>query len=222
MGSGFSRVIGTVWKRPLQRYNVEARAERELDRGKETAKRAPRFLSDEQLLSQLRENQPEQLKEVTKTKDSGLHSMLKQVYVTSTDPDDFNPDTLRQPENPERPLPQRLTPKERRQAFVHPYADDCVKPRAGRVTLNVAQDIIIKFKEDPVANDANTLADAHQLDPELLKNALRHFRIFNTHKNKDSNAQARRLDPLVAQPDWEEAPPAKPAELPSGQPASKR
>ena len=90
------------------------------------ARPAPKFKSDREMLEEIRRTQPE-ISEAATKKDEQLHKRLQdvrqrkrvtenprnshqfhfQVFVTSTDPDAFNPDALKQVENPERPLPRK-------------------------------------------------------------------------------------------------------------------
>ena len=83
MGNAVSRVYGTIVKRPLQRYNVEHRAEKlitKFEDPKAAPQRAPMYEADAKLRD-----------EVIKTED-GVHKVgtdlldrLKQVYVDSED-----------------------------------------------------------------------------------------------------------------------------------------
>jgi len=137
------------------------------------------------------------------------------VYVTSTDPAGFDPDALKQPEDPERPLPRKKT-----QLYdfpTHPYGDENVKPRAGYLTLAAAQEIIVQYKDDPVANSARALAEQHGLDENLVRDMLTHFKVFTLHRAESQASAERRNDPLVAQPDWEEDKPER-LNLPAGPP----
>jgi len=85
MGQAVSRVRGAIFTRPLQHYNVEARAEKALKRQLAAAERAPRFESDQQALDQLRRTHPETA-EAVKKKDEGLYSMLKQASTAAPCP----------------------------------------------------------------------------------------------------------------------------------------
>ena len=104
-GQAFSKLRGALITRPIQRFNIEARTDRLLKQEKQ--KIAPRYESDQELLEEIRQERPEIAEAATK-KDAKLLGRLKDVYVASTDPQDFDPDINRKlPENPDRPLPGR-------------------------------------------------------------------------------------------------------------------
>ncbi len=215
MGSAVSKVRGAVFTRPLQRFNAEERAHKVLDReagagvgGKPTP--APKFPADQQRLQELRETDPQVQDGLLHRKDSSLDQRLKEVFVTSTDPAGFDPDSLRQPENPERPLPRRQDPVLRWKPTDHVFNDPGVRPRRGKATLTVLQDVLALHRSDPRRFSAEALAREHDLNPIDVENLLRHFRIFDIDKPDSARDAARRDDPLLAQPDWEEVPPPTP------------
>ena len=79
MGSIGSRIRGTVMTRPLQRWNVETRAEKVISKEKPVA--APMYPSDEEFLQNLRRTNPN-LTELVHKKDPKLHERLKEVSHT--------------------------------------------------------------------------------------------------------------------------------------------
>ena len=105
MGNAVSRVYGSIVKRPLQRYNVETRAEKVITKTEDPTsppKRAPMFDAD--LLA--REEAVRNNKSIHKI-ETDLLDRLKVVYVDSKDPP-----TAPDPKtefNPSRPLPQDVT-----------------------------------------------------------------------------------------------------------------
>ena len=104
MGATVSKIRGALITRPLQRFNIDARTEKLL--AKEQPKRAPRFEQDEQLLDRIRQENL-QVTEAEIEKDGDHHKRLEEVFVASTDPEEFNPDINRtRPLNPSRPLPR--------------------------------------------------------------------------------------------------------------------
>ncbi len=72
-----SRVRGHVITRPLQRYNIEARTERVLDKD---PKPAPKYASDVKAREKLRTEHPE-IVDAIKKKDDVLNERLKKVEI---------------------------------------------------------------------------------------------------------------------------------------------
>ena len=102
-GQAFSKLRGSLIKRPIQRFNIEARTDKLLSKEKPIP--APQYKYDKELLESIRQDNPEVVDAATK-KDDVLLERLKDVYVASNDPQDFDPDINRKlPDNPERPLP---------------------------------------------------------------------------------------------------------------------
>lgn len=178
MGQQVSRVFGFAVKRPLQRYNVEHRAAAEIARiedPKGPAMRAPMFDSDKQLLEQLRHSNPE-LAKANVRKDQDLHTRLRDVYITSEDPDE----TPKPADNPSRPLPE-----DRSQ-----YAENFVpgmmrvdkrKAVRGRVTIDQAVKFITDHNQNPNEHSAEHIANTYRLNPETTANSLKYFRLFNVY-----------------------------------------
>ena len=104
MGAQVSRVYGFMVRRPLQRYNVEHRAEKMVKKFEDPTAvphRAPMYKSDAEVLEAVRRDNPEVLESVA-VKNDPLHDRLKSVYVASSDP---APDP-RAGEAADRPLPK--------------------------------------------------------------------------------------------------------------------
>ena len=78
MGKVGSKFRGALVTRPAQRFNIESRTDRLLDQDVVTARPAPKFPSDANLLDQIRANNPE-ISEAAKKKDVELHTRLKSV-----------------------------------------------------------------------------------------------------------------------------------------------
>ena len=100
MGSTLSKIRGSLVTRPMQRYNIESRTEKllEKDQVKDSIfvhiealyrytlyrqvvpRAAPKFKSDRELLEEIRRTQPEIAEAATK-KDQQLHKNLQDVSV---------------------------------------------------------------------------------------------------------------------------------------------
>ncbi len=124
--------------------------------------------------------------------------------MTSTDPADFDPDSLKAPENPDRPLPQKLSPQERSATPEHAFLDQRIKPRRGKASLEKLQEMVALNQRDPRRHSPEVLAEEHGLDPREVANLVRHYRVFDLYQGEDKST--KRHDPLLPQPDWEEAP----------------
>ena len=85
MGNKVSRVYGSIVKRPLQRYNVEHRTEKVLDKFADPGAapvRAPMYDADKMIREQTIKTE----EGIHKVEDD-LLNRLKDVYVSSKDPD---------------------------------------------------------------------------------------------------------------------------------------
>jgi hypothetical protein len=78
MGQALGKVRGALVTRPLQRYNIEARAEAVFEKDQATPRRAPQFKSDRDLLEEIRRTNPA-IAEAAARKDDVLHGRLKEV-----------------------------------------------------------------------------------------------------------------------------------------------
>ena len=83
MGQTISKVRATYITRNVQRFNIESRTEKVLNKEKPIA--APKYKTDEELLQSIRHDYPE-LADASTKKDTQLLQKLEKVYVTSTDP----------------------------------------------------------------------------------------------------------------------------------------
>ena len=104
MGAQVSRVYGFMVRRPMQRYNVEHRAEKMVNKFEDPAAkphRAPMYKSDAEVLEAVRRDNPDVLHSVA-AKDDPLHDRLKSVYVSSADPEP----QPRDDDSSNRPLPR--------------------------------------------------------------------------------------------------------------------
>jgi len=197
MGNAVSRVYGTIVKRPLQRFNVEHRAEKlitKFEDPKAAPQRAPMYEAD----VKVRE-------EIIRTED-GVHKVgpelldrLKQVYVDSQD---TNP---RAAENPDRPLPrdvaqhyQDFVPAQMR---VERQGRERSIPR-GRVTLNQTLDILNKYRTTEGEFGAEQISGEYKINKNVADNVVRYYELFNMMETNTRENEYDPPDPLTAGKDW--------------------
>jgi len=204
MGNQVSRVYGFLVRRPLQRYNVENRAEKMINKFEDpnaVPYRAPMFKSDAQLLEELKKESPEIFSETVK-KDDVLLQRLKSVYVDSTDPEIDQ----RLKETKDRPLP-----KDVRQHYVdfvpaqmrlERTGTTRVVPR-GKVTLNQAVEMLTRNSQSSGKFGPQEISDEYRISSSTALNIIQHFEVFNMMETNSREDESVKPDPLSAGPDWE-------------------
>jgi len=212
MGNSASRVYGFLVRRPLQRYNVDSRAEkvvRKIEDPSAPAMRAPMYQSDAELLEELRKTNPGMAESAVK-KDSDLYARLKDVYVESTDPDlenvDMNSSLKR--EKPGKPFPKDTSqysydfvPAQIRQDM--PDRGERIVAK-GKVTLQQAVDILAKHKETRGEFGQEAIVNQYGLNAVATAGALRHFFIFGMFETNTRKNESVAPDPLISGKDWVE------------------
>jgi len=211
MGQKVSRVWGTLVTRPLQRYNVVHRAEkviRKTEDPKGIPIRAPMFKQDADFLENMRATQPK-VAEAAHKKDIDHHSRLRDVFVTSKDPnyaDEYiEPveEFVETKENPNRPFP--LDRKQHYADFVPALMRvDEKLPARGKLTLNMAVDILGKRKAEGRAFSSKVISEEYKLNPEMALNLIQYYSVYSMHEPKESKFNQPH-DPLEAGKDWVEA-----------------
>jgi len=209
MGNSASRVYGFLVRRPLQRYNVDSRAEKvvkKIEDPSAPAMRAPMYQSDAELLEELRKTNPGMAESAVK-KDSELYARLKDVYVQSTDPDQENLDM----ESLKREKPGKPFPKDTSQYsydFVPAQIRQDMPDRGqrivakGKVTLQQAVDILAKHKETRGEYGQEAIVNEYGLNAAATAGALRHFFIFGMFETNTRQNESVAPDPLVSGKDW--------------------
>jgi len=210
MGQKVSRVWGTLVRRPLQRYNVEDRAHkviRKIEDPNAAPTRAPLFKADSAFLDNLKSTRPE-LAEAAHKKDFDHHSRLREVFVTSKDPN-INGENLEPvaefveiKQDPSRPFP--LDRKQHFADFV-PAAlrVDEQLPNRGKLTLNMAVGILAKRKAEGREYSSKAIAWEYKLNPDLAVNLVNYYSVFSMVE--PVQRERKPADPLVAGKDWVEA-----------------
>lgn len=210
MGQKVSRVWGTVVTRPLQRYNVEHRAEKVIKKTEDpqgVPVRAPFYNADAQFLENLRASQPK-VAEAAHRKDLDHHSRLRDVFVTSKDPhhtDYIEPveEFVDVKENPNRPFP--LDRHRHFEEFV-PAAMRVEEksPSRGKLTLTMAVNILGKRKAEGRAFSSKVISEEYKLNPEMASNLVQYYSVYSMQEPTRSRF-VEPLDPLEVGKDWVEA-----------------
>jgi len=202
-----TKMRGSLVTRTMQRYNIESRTEKLLEKDQVVPRPAPKFRSDKELLEEIRRTQPEIAEAATK-KDDHFHKRLQDVFVTSTDPVKFDPDSLKQVENPDRPLPRRSI-RERGDDLVsqHPFSERFEEIPKGKIHLEDAQEMLNRYRAAIPSNriDAKTASEMYSVSAKDAAAVMDHFAIFSLWTNTDKE-KPQVKDPLLPQPDWEERP----------------
>ncbi|CAD7085040.1 unnamed protein product [Hermetia illucens] len=173
--------VMSVMMRKANRFNVENRAHRLLDKEKRDI--APKFESNLRDMERVLKEEPDYIEKQSR-KDTGLDNRLKQVYVTSKDT--FIDLEKRQAENPNRPLPlDRAVVQDFEYGFMEPSR---VTP--GRCTLRQAMQFITDHNSDPEKWTRQKIAEEYKLKEENVGKILDYFRSFQIYipdKHKREN-----------------------------------
>ncbi|XP_037944894.1 protein NDUFAF4 homolog [Teleopsis dalmanni] len=164
--------VRSMLSRRINRFNVENRAHRFLDREKTAA--APKFESNIKDMQRALELDPN-LKLKLESKDSALDERLKRVYVTSEDK--FVEYPITRTFNPDRPLPlDRTTPEFSEYGHVMPR-----EVARGRCTLKQAIDFITDHNSEPEVWTKQRIAQQYKMKEPLIDDILTYFKSFNVH-----------------------------------------
>lgn len=207
MGQQVSRVYGTLIKRPAQRYNVENRAHKVISKIEDPsspAMRAPMFQTDRDILENVRRTNPDLGIEM-KRKDQTLHSHLKEVYVTSQDPKSMEPTdehthTDKKKIHPDRPLPLDRSAGKSEVFIPGLHRIDKRKSIRGKVTIEEAMTLLTDHATKPEVHTVEALSNAYRLNPEILEEVVKHFKLFKVHIPEDK--EVKEFDALKAGKDW--------------------
>ncbi|KAL9898575.1 NADH dehydrogenase [ubiquinone] 1 alpha subcomplex assembly factor 4 [Glossina fuscipes fuscipes] len=157
--------------RKINRFNVESRAHRVLERDKPTP--APKYESNLRDMERTMELDPTFLEKLNK-KDLELDQRLKNVYVTSKDSYDINKSKA---EKDIQSLPtDRSTPEDFQYGYQEPK-----KVTVGRCTLKQALEFITNHQSDPEKWTAQKIADDYKMKPKLIEHILHHFKTYNIY-----------------------------------------
>ena len=161
MGQTIAKFRAHHVTRRLQRYNIDSRTEKLLN--KEKPKTAPKFQSDKELLELIRKDMP-QIVEAANKKDTELLQKLDSIYVTSEDPDDSNPDINRiRSINPNRPFPSKQKqPSKPLNTGFSEAAGLYGSAKQGKLSLDVAKSIMSEYSRKEESSTLISLANEHR------------------------------------------------------------
>ncbi|HIE83069.1 MAG TPA: hypothetical protein EYQ00_04125 [Dehalococcoidia bacterium] len=160
MGQTISKARGHFITRPIQRFNIESRTDKLLQREKPV--QAPRFESDRQLLEEIRRDRPD-IAKAAMSKDEALHGRLQRVFVTSEDPEIFDPDiNRRMPENPNRPLPGHGMRSRMKPGFSEAAKLTAAHRREGKLTIDEMIDSLGEYSNNPTSKKAEEMAEQYK------------------------------------------------------------
>ncbi|XP_032675043.1 protein NDUFAF4 homolog [Odontomachus brunneus] len=160
MGIVYSRLM-----RSARTFNIANRAERIISREKPIP--APQYTSAEKQKKLVDEVYPGFL-EKQYQKDMRLDQRLKDVFVTSTDPQDIKSKAE------SKFLPQN------RQSITE-FSIDFYEPAViseGKCTLRQAFTFISQHRDDPIKYNSENIAAEYKLDKKVIDNILKHFKIY--------------------------------------------
>lgn len=203
MGQQISRVYGALVKRPLQRYNVDHRAANviaKIEDPKAPAMRAPMYESDKGLLDKIRESNPT-LAESTLRKDNELHSRLRDVFVTSNDPE-IQQVSKETAENPSRTLPSDRSQYSYEFIPASMRMDRNRKIPRGKATIEQVVSFLSDHAGKPDVHSVEAISNLYRLNPTATANTLKYVKIFKAHVPEEK--VKKEFDPLQAGKDWVE------------------
>jgi len=207
-GQALSKIRGSLITRPMQRFNIEARTDKILKKEKNLS---PKYPSDKELLESIRQDRPEVVDAATK-KDTELLSKLQNIYVASSDPEDFDPDVNRKvPENPERPLPGKLVRGSPTAGFVE-AGQIMAATKYKKLGLDEIQLLLNQFPHTVSANSSVILRDMSEkygLSVEQLANLHKYYRVFQLKQKSLEEEEVEEHDPYAAQDSWQVDEPAR-------------
>eukprot|EP00096_Caligus_rogercresseyi_P009342 TRINITY_DN3156_c0_g1_i1.p1 TRINITY_DN3156_c0_g1~~TRINITY_DN3156_c0_g1_i1.p1 ORF type:complete len:205 (+),score=53.91 TRINITY_DN3156_c0_g1_i1:75-689(+) len=182
MGGLVSKAKGHFLTRTSQRFNIEARTSKILERDKPIP--APKFQADIDFLHKLREAEKES--PVNKPLDPAWSERLKKVYVTSEDPgpEVYNLDRHIKTQNPDRPLPARLPPNFRPSK---PKKTVPKKLHDGRLTLQEVSDLLSDYR--PILPPGLSLQELQEKynTERNVGDLVNYYRIFQKYSKAESN-----------------------------------
>lgn len=203
MGKTLSKARGHLITRPMQRFNIETRTEKLLEKDKPMP--APKFHADIEARQQNLAQNWQKMEKDIRAKDEPLTKRLEDVYVTSEDPEGFDPEiNRRRPVNPNRPLPADSYAYQLQKGFGTPEG---YQAPSGRITLEATQNMLLDHAKDPQGFNAGALATKYDIKVADAEAIIQSFRVFTFIKGdgKDPLSEQEienRKNPYLAQPDW--------------------
>ena len=157
-GQAISKLRGSFVTRPLQRFNIESRTEKLLE--KEKPQRAPQFPSTVEMVENIRRERPDIIEAASK-KDTDLLKKLEDVYVSSQDPQHFDHEiNSKITYNPERPMPSKGIRSSPSYGFSE-ASQLKGSVNSGKTTLDTAQLMMAEFSKNPTADTLSSISSTH-------------------------------------------------------------
>lgn len=154
--------------RPVRMFNIMNRAERVISREKPTP--APQYAAAEKQRRLTDKVNPRFLEEHYQ-KNAQLDRRLKDVFVTSTDPQEIKEST-----GESKPLPQER--RSREDEFLYePYESTAVIP-IGKCSLRQALTFLLQHKRDPVMYNSENIASEYKMDKKVVDDILKYFKVY--------------------------------------------
>ena len=159
--------LGKHALRKTQRFNIESRTNRFLEKNVKVA--APKPLATQREIEKLNQEMPNLMEELQKPNPE-LIDRLKDVYVSSLDPP---PEKFSKPVDPKKPLPvQRTTEPED-----HFYVEPTTLP-PGKLSLKQALQLLSKYQLDKKTNTVESLAQDYNLSIKDVENIVEYFKVY--------------------------------------------
>jgi len=156
--------------RPVRSFNIANRAERVISREKPVP--APQYATTEKQKKLSSEVNPHFLEDHYR-KDGQLDQRLRDVFVTSTDPQ-----AIKEPMRESKPLPQNRRSLDD-ESFYEPYYGPAMIP-AGKCSLKQAFAFLLQHRRDPVTYSSENIASEYKMDKKVVDDILKHFKLYVT------------------------------------------
>ncbi|XP_070159887.1 protein NDUFAF4 homolog [Polyergus mexicanus] len=160
--------VYSLLTRPIRTFNVDNRAARIISREKPVP--APQYPSTEKQKKLSDEVNPNFLKEHYQ-KNVRLDQRLKDVFVTSTDPQEVI-EPAREP---------RLLPQNRH--MIDEYAFNFLEPTTipvGKCSLKQVLTFLSQHEDDPLTYSSKNIAAEYKIDKKVVDDLLKHFKLYVT------------------------------------------
>ncbi|XP_012539176.1 NADH dehydrogenase [ubiquinone] 1 alpha subcomplex assembly factor 4 [Monomorium pharaonis] len=162
MGKIYSLLI-----RPIRTFNIANRAEKVISQEKPIP--APQHASTERQKKLSDKVNPHFLEDHYR-KNMQLDQRLKDVFVTSTDPQ-----VTREPTRESKLLPQNRH-SWNHDSTLEPYETTTIP--AGKCSLKQALTFIFQHKQDPIKYNSENIASEYKIDKKIVDDILKYFKVY--------------------------------------------
>ncbi|XP_024871311.1 protein NDUFAF4 homolog [Temnothorax curvispinosus] len=162
----------SVFTRPIRTFNIANRAEKIISREKPIP--APQYAAADKQRKLTDEVNPHFLEEHYK-KNIQLDQRLKDVFVTSKDPQEINEPKEETKES--KPLPRNRYIGENK--FMYEPYESTVIPE-GKCSLKQALTFLLQHKQDPVTHNSENIASEYKIDKKVVDDILKYFKLYVT------------------------------------------